>query len=51
MHWQSCDGDPQTEIIGGGGGALWVRLRGTEEWLRGESFQKTCLDTDRLRSE
>lgn len=29
MHWQSCDGDPQTEIIGGGGGALWVRLRGT----------------------
>jgi hypothetical protein len=40
MHWQSCDGDPRTEIIGVGGGALWVTLQGIGRICGGTELSK-----------
>lgn len=49
MHWLSCDGDPQTEIIGAGGGAPWVRLRGRGRRHGGEEEEELSNDLPRQR--
>lgn len=51
MHWQSCDGDPQTEIIGVGGGVPGVRLRGTGRIYGRRKLSKDLPRHDRLWSE